>query len=885
MDLSKILNIVRRYLWLFVLAPLVASLTTLFVVGNQPTSYRATTRLLVGPSLESPSLDVNSLRIGGQLIQTYAELVQTRSFLESVNNKLEHKSTVEALNTMIATRQNIETRLLTIIVYHPDPNQAVAIAKAAAETYIEMSPSKDNTAARLRAWMSDQSQQLEQIATKSEATIQQLETQLAELKSVRAPGSFNLEQQALITRQLADERAHWADALGSLETVYQMLLDTNTNQIEIIEPAGTAIPVSKDLPLRAAASGVAGLILAVIVAFAFDYFDDTIRTPHDFSRATKVPLLSRIEKHNRLDGSGLERVVAFAQPQSRAANSYRTAVSKLLFSIGESTPYTFLLSSVGSQSGDDTATATVNLAVAFAQAGNRVIVVDAQSHNPILTKLFNAGSTAGLSDLLITNSPEIQLIPVNEVPGFRFLPAGLSSEKGSAAALNPTKIVNLVEELQREADIVLIAGSPISWSAESLTLASQVKGVILVTRQGEARTKIVSEVVESLNLMNVKLSGIIFDDNPSPFISKQNLKIISAVARVASKVAISGNLKTTGQVDVDTTRPPDLEVAALPADENTELTSLDRVGIDTIQPPDMGNLPMPTDEIEVSNLVTVDVDPVPSPNLTDSITSVDDLTSLEEVAADPIQTSDLEDAAMPADEVASLEEVTVDLTQTEDLEPAALPADENTEMSTLDQVNADTMQSPDLAGAATSFDENLELLPLDRVEVDSAHSPDLRDSVFLAQENLELALMEADAEKAKVHHSKNSNGSRMAKPGKRNRRSAVDTIQTPDLEDAALPAEEKTELPDLGQGDAETIQSPELADAATSLDENRVLPDLAQVDVDPAQSPDLHPSPMLSEENLELALIEADAEKAKVHHSKNSNGSRMAKPGKRNRRS
>jgi len=68
MDLSKSLNIVRRYLWLFVLAPLVASLTTLFVVGNQPTSYRAATRLLVGPSLESPSPDINSLRIAGQLI-------------------------------------------------------------------------------------------------------------------------------------------------------------------------------------------------------------------------------------------------------------------------------------------------------------------------------------------------------------------------------------------------------------------------------------------------------------------------------------------------------------------------------------------------------------------------------------------------------------------------------------------------------------------------------------------------------------------------------------------------------------------------------------------------------------------------------------------------
>ena len=81
MDLSKILNALYRYLWLLVLAALIAGLTTFFQLTNQPVSYRAETDLLIGPGLDNPSPDLNALKIGGQLSQTYAEVVDSPSFL------------------------------------------------------------------------------------------------------------------------------------------------------------------------------------------------------------------------------------------------------------------------------------------------------------------------------------------------------------------------------------------------------------------------------------------------------------------------------------------------------------------------------------------------------------------------------------------------------------------------------------------------------------------------------------------------------------------------------------------------------------------------------------------------------------------------------------
>ena len=142
MDLSKILNIFYRYLWLLVLAALVAGVTTFFQLNSQPVTYKATTDLLVGPSLDSPSPDLNSLKIGGQLTQTYAEVVDTVPFLDSVNSKLDHKIDLDVLKGAISSRQSADTRVLTIIVYHTDPKQAVAIANASAQTLIEMSPQR-----------------------------------------------------------------------------------------------------------------------------------------------------------------------------------------------------------------------------------------------------------------------------------------------------------------------------------------------------------------------------------------------------------------------------------------------------------------------------------------------------------------------------------------------------------------------------------------------------------------------------------------------------------------------------------------------------------------------------------------------------------------------
>jgi capsular polysaccharide biosynthesis protein len=594
MDLSKILNLLYRYSWLLVAAALIAALTTYYQINNQPTSYKATTDILVGPGLDSPSPDLNSLRIGGQMGQTYAEVLSSDSFLEALNNKLPQKMDLNDLDNSITNRQSADTRVLTIIVYHQDPKQAVAIANAAAQTLLEISPSKDNLTTSLRTRLSDQSRQLEQAVNASQSKIQELEAQLATLKAANSnaeqpnPGQppsriqeledelaalkaakpvypdaikINLQQQSLVMNELADERSrllqqqnlvmneladertHLSDALRTLANIYQLLQGADGNQVEIIQPATDATLVDQQLWLKVGSSGIAGLVFAIILIFVIGYFDDRLRFPGDLSRAVGVPLLSTIDRHIALKGSGAERLVTLAQPESNAANQYREAVAKLLFSIGESIPYTLLISSVDSKTGADAAVTAGNLAVAFAQAGYRVVLVNAQMDNPVMTTLFKGEKKEGSADLTATKAAGSGLLPVEQVPGIRFLPAGLSSEKNPQAMLSPTKVATMLDHLRKEGDIVLVAGSTISRFAENLTLASQVNGVILVARRGEAKGKIVSKLVENFRLMNIHLAGMIFDYNTSALNSKDGRRISFALRRNVSREAVPpGNL-------------------------------------------------------------------------------------------------------------------------------------------------------------------------------------------------------------------------------------------------------------------------------------------------------------------------------------------------------
>jgi Mrp family chromosome partitioning ATPase len=524
MDKRHIALIIRQWWWLVVLTALAAGIITYVVSVRQPAVYRASVRLIVGPGIDSPSPDLNDLRAGAQLMQTYAELPQTGPFLQAIIDELDLSVQPEILAESMNITSNSETQILTVDVNASNPTDAVRIANAVAANLVRISPSGGSSqAGLLNQRMQQQADQVASSITVIEERIATLEEQLAEATS--------LEQQAAISSELSQERERLTATHSTLTALYESIQQAATNQVKIIEPAGGAEPVLSMLWLKVAIGLVSGLIGSLGLVLAYEYFVDTIDTPEELGRAIagssgSVPVLGAIARHQPLYGKARDRLVVEALPNSPAAENYRTLGIKLGFSQQptmsrvpgppQEPGRSVLLSSLATN--HDVGELAANLAVVLSQTGKHVVLVDANLYNPSLGDHFGIGADrlghgrCGLTEVLKGKCKYPDLFAVEWAPGLSVLSTG-EIEDNSFRRLASPAMVDLLHDLEQRADIVLVAGSPLSVYADSLFLASRVDGVILASRSGITRRKTVQDAVQSLNSVGAKILGAILHDS------------------------------------------------------------------------------------------------------------------------------------------------------------------------------------------------------------------------------------------------------------------------------------------------------------------------------------------------------------------------------------
>jgi capsular exopolysaccharide synthesis family protein len=531
----------KSWLWLLVLSALVTGFVGYLMVKDRPAAYQAKAKLLVGPGIDAPNPDLGALRTGGQLMQTYAELVATTPFLQAVIDKLELNISASELGRMIDVRTNQDTQILIITVTHNEPVTAIAIANAAAEEMVARSPSADDSPTSiLNAQMRGQAARLEQIIANSDATIDKLEADLTALTETEGQGLIvlqtedYLEKQRLIVEQLSAERGRLSDALAALTQLYDSLKLAPTNQVKIVEPAVSSEVVLAQPRLTVLIAAGAGLVLALLVAFTFEFFNDSINSSDELAKVTGLPILGTISKIKPLEHAGSNRLAVFDQPESRTAENYRMLGTKLLsrtrrfrkvhnLSRGENQFFdekqnlkSLLISS--SQPEDDNREFASNLAVALEQAKHKVILVDADLSNPTIHQHFDLGDQPGLSDLLLDSEADLRstLVPWSKYLSILTSGSKFEDEVGrSFELLASNKMSELIREIEMEAEIVIVSAPPILSSANTLVLASCVDGVIIVVREGRSRRERVVDAIESLRELEIKIVGVVLDQNPT----------------------------------------------------------------------------------------------------------------------------------------------------------------------------------------------------------------------------------------------------------------------------------------------------------------------------------------------------------------------------------
>lgn len=560
------LNILRRWIWLLILVSIGSGAVAYWVTSEKPAIYEATSRLIVGPGIASVNPDLNAFRAGGQLMRTYAELATTRPVLESVNADIQLGLNSDTLQKMVNVRTDESTQIISIQVRGSDTEAVVTIANALANRLVRLSPSGgDITYEQVQTDVQGQIKEIRDNLEQSKETINQLNKQLLQVNSV--------DEKRLLLDQVNQIHTQQTDLQRILASLYDSYKSSNTNQIKVIELAVHAEKTASALLLATLIATIAGFTLTLTFVLAFEYFNDTIRTVSDLAYTVNVPILATMVKHKHLHGVGRERLIVHALPESRAAESYRVLSSKLLLSRfqNKSVPTqqnqgatndregfskASTLHSVvicGTQVNEAVSEITANLAVLLAQTGHRVILVDAYLHRPSIHRLFGIPEQRGLADILLLRNlapravikqlrnsqssadnalaeqdhinminsdlhESVALVSVDWVPGLKILTSGTQPANPFELLVSP-HMADLIKSLEKQADLVIIAASPLLASADSLILASRADGVVISARSDKTRRDTMKEIINALNSLNANILGTILNYNQEDEVS------------------------------------------------------------------------------------------------------------------------------------------------------------------------------------------------------------------------------------------------------------------------------------------------------------------------------------------------------------------------------
>ncbi len=203
-------------------------------------------------------------------------------------------------------------------------------------------------------------------------------------------------------------------------------------------------------------------------------------------------------------------LITLSDPRSQAADAYRQLRTNLIFA-GLDEPVTCLVVS-SPLPVEDKSPLAANLSVVLAQAGQQVILVDADLRRPRQHTLFEVPSEPGLTTWMAAQDEQAPLPLVDGgVDGLRLLPSG-PLPPNPADVLASRKMERLLARCREQADMVVVDAPPVLVAADTSALAVNSDGVLLVVRRGHTRRDHVAQVKDALARAHVRLLGAVLTD-------------------------------------------------------------------------------------------------------------------------------------------------------------------------------------------------------------------------------------------------------------------------------------------------------------------------------------------------------------------------------------
>jgi tyrosine-protein kinase Etk/Wzc len=304
-----------------------------------------------------------------------------------------------------------------------------------------------------------------------------------------------------------------------LQEQYQLARIAQAVDVDVVRQIAFASmpirPISPDWRRDLMLAVVVGLLLAIGVAVVLDRLDDSVRSPDEIAGAVGLPILGLIPTIKLEHGSQpsepviMERLITHASPRSPVAEAYRSLRTNLAFTRAGEEMKTFVLTSPGPADGKSTTVA--NLAITFAQQGQRTLLIDADLRRAVLDKTFAVPRSPGLTEVIVGDAELEHSVNATHVPNLFVLGSGQFPPNPSEL-LGSRAMREVLRGAAEQFDVVLLDSPPLLAVTDAAVLSTIAQGTILVVRMGATARQAVRRAFGQLQAVHARVTGVVVND-------------------------------------------------------------------------------------------------------------------------------------------------------------------------------------------------------------------------------------------------------------------------------------------------------------------------------------------------------------------------------------
>jgi capsular exopolysaccharide synthesis family protein len=311
-------------------------------------------------------------------------------------------------------------------------------------------------------------------------------------------------------------------AANELQNINTYIAFANSGAVVITNASDGATKLQPKMARDLAIATVLGLILGAIAAFVLEAFRGRVSSAHEIANALRLPVLAQLPRPSRrLERD--DRIVLLHDPDKPEGEPYRILAARLALLNGDNRRRVLITSATGEEG---KSTTVANLAVAFAQAGSRVALVDLDINKPGLFRYFDGARAPGAAEVARGDANLHEALQ-------RFNVSAADGDHGDGAAeqlllltlgnltddparfLGSPELNQILTILSETCDVVFIDTAPLLLVSHATILAPKVDALITIARSDTLSRAMLKRLQDALDGLPVYKAGMVLTNAES----------------------------------------------------------------------------------------------------------------------------------------------------------------------------------------------------------------------------------------------------------------------------------------------------------------------------------------------------------------------------------